>query len=110
TNFNTASINSFSIPSTNPSAGQEEVSTGYAEGVNTSSIKVSTVSGQGSIKVSTVSGQVSTDSIKMSIPSPNKGQREGKSPMIITSNKGLGAPIKPLFIFLKIFLVRVTAR
>ncbi|GJY14722.1 hypothetical protein Tco_0385144, partial [Tanacetum coccineum] len=58
---------------------QEEVSTGYAEGVNTGSIKVSIVSEQ----VSTVSGQVSTDSIKMSIPSPNKGQREGKSPMII---------------------------
>ncbi|GJV53102.1 hypothetical protein Tco_1448843 [Tanacetum coccineum] len=58
---------------------QEEVSTGYAEGVNTGSIKVSTVSGQ----VSTVSGQVSTDSIKKSIPSPDKGQREGKAPMII---------------------------
>ncbi|GKA70674.1 hypothetical protein Tco_0776813 [Tanacetum coccineum] len=58
---------------------QEEVSTGYAEGVNTGSIKVSIVSG----KVSTVSGQVSTDSIKKSIPSPDKGQREGKAPMII---------------------------
>ncbi|GJY71562.1 hypothetical protein Tco_0475265 [Tanacetum coccineum] len=58
---------------------QEEVSTGYAEGANTGSIKVSTVSG----KVSTVSGQVSTDSIKKSIPSPDKGQREGKAPMII---------------------------
>ncbi|GJY05731.1 hypothetical protein Tco_0371671 [Tanacetum coccineum] len=58
---------------------QEEVSTGYAEGVNTGSIKVSTVSEQ----VSTVSGQVSTDSIKKSIPSPDKGQREGKAPMII---------------------------
>ncbi|GJZ66879.1 hypothetical protein Tco_0630119 [Tanacetum coccineum] len=58
---------------------QEEVSTGYAEVVNTGSIKVSTVSGQ----VSTVSGQVSTDSIKKSIPSPDKGQREGKAPMII---------------------------
>ncbi|GJW66229.1 hypothetical protein Tco_0120653 [Tanacetum coccineum] len=57
----------------------EEVSTGYAEGVNTGSIKVSNVSG----KVSTVSGQVSTDSIKKSIPSPDKGQREGKAPMII---------------------------
>ncbi|GKF13030.1 pentatricopeptide repeat-containing protein, partial [Tanacetum coccineum] len=54
---------------------QEEVSTGYAEGVNTGNIKVSTVSGH----VSTVSGQVSTDSIKKSIPSPNKGQREGKA-------------------------------
>ncbi|GJU61282.1 hypothetical protein Tco_1243117 [Tanacetum coccineum] len=58
---------------------QEEVSIGYAEGVNTSSIKVSTASG----KVSTVSGQVSTDSIKKSIPSPDKGQREGKAHMII---------------------------
>ncbi|GJZ34035.1 hypothetical protein Tco_0579471 [Tanacetum coccineum] len=41
--------------------------------------EVSTVSR----KVSTVSGQVSTDSIKKSIPSPDKGQREGKTPMII---------------------------
>ncbi|GJY00337.1 putative ribonuclease H-like domain-containing protein [Tanacetum coccineum] len=51
---------------------QEEVNTGaeevnIAEGVNT-----------GSIKFSTVSGQVSTDSITKSIPSPDKGQREGK--------------------------------
>ncbi|GJX13042.1 ribonuclease H-like domain-containing protein [Tanacetum coccineum] len=56
---------------------QEEVNTGAeevntAEGVNT-----------GSTKVSTVSGQVSTDSITKSIPSPDKGQREGKAPMII---------------------------
>ncbi|GJS95191.1 retrovirus-related pol polyprotein from transposon TNT 1-94 [Tanacetum coccineum] len=51
---------------------QEEVSTGYAEGINT-----------GSIKVSTVSGQISTDSTKKSSPSPDKGQREGKAPMII---------------------------
>ncbi|GJW12734.1 putative reverse transcriptase domain-containing protein [Tanacetum coccineum] len=43
------------------------------------SIKVSTVSG----KVSTVSGQVSTDSIKKFFPSLDKGQREGKVPMII---------------------------
>ncbi|GKB93560.1 hypothetical protein Tco_0979697 [Tanacetum coccineum] len=50
---------------------QEEVNTA-AEGVNT-----------GSTKVSTVSGQVSTDSINKSIPSPDKGQREGKAPMII---------------------------
>ncbi|GJT05781.1 hypothetical protein Tco_0840243 [Tanacetum coccineum] len=49
---------------------QEGVNT--AEGVNT-----------GSIKVSTVSEQVSTDSIKKSIPSPDKGQREGKAHMII---------------------------
>ncbi|GJR90944.1 hypothetical protein Tco_0214955 [Tanacetum coccineum] len=51
---------------------QEKVSTRYAEGVNS-----------GIIKVSTVSGQVSTDSIKKSIPSPDKGQTEGKAPMII---------------------------
>ncbi|GJZ92350.1 hypothetical protein Tco_0664415, partial [Tanacetum coccineum] len=51
---------------------QEEVSTGYAQGANT-----------GSIKVSTVNGKVSTDSIKKSIPSPDKGQREGNAPMII---------------------------
>ncbi|GKA55251.1 hypothetical protein Tco_0754200 [Tanacetum coccineum] len=56
---------------------QEEVNTG-AEGVNTAEA-VNT----GSIKVSTVSGQVSTDSINKSIPSPDKGQREGKAPMII---------------------------
>ncbi|GJY35130.1 hypothetical protein Tco_0420508, partial [Tanacetum coccineum] len=37
----------------------------------------------GSIKVSTVSRQVSTDSINKSILSPDKGQREGKAPMII---------------------------
>ncbi|GJY99426.1 hypothetical protein Tco_0516856 [Tanacetum coccineum] len=30
-----------------------------------------------------ISGQVSTDSTKKSIPSPEKGQREGKAPMII---------------------------
>ncbi|GKF40731.1 hypothetical protein Tco_0124073, partial [Tanacetum coccineum] len=56
---------------------QEEVSTG-AEGVNTAK-GVNT----GSIKVSTISGQVSTDNINKSIPLPNKGQREGKAPMII---------------------------
>ncbi|GKF66665.1 hypothetical protein Tco_0193182, partial [Tanacetum coccineum] len=53
---------------------QEEVSTG-AEGVNTAK-GVNT----GSIKVSTVSRQVITDSINKSIPSPDKGQREGKAP------------------------------
>ncbi|GJV43476.1 hypothetical protein Tco_1428012 [Tanacetum coccineum] len=36
-----------------------------------------------SIEVSTVSKQVSTSSTKRSIPSPDKGQREGKAPMII---------------------------
>ncbi|GJW84752.1 hypothetical protein Tco_0157897 [Tanacetum coccineum] len=49
---------------------QEEVNT--AEGVNT-----------GSIKLSTVSEQVSTVSAKRSTPSPDKGQRAGKAPMII---------------------------
>ncbi|GJW08409.1 hypothetical protein Tco_1570832 [Tanacetum coccineum] len=50
-------------------AGAKEVNT--AEGVNT-----------GSIKLSTVSEQVSTGSAKRSIPSPDKGQRAGKAPMI----------------------------
>ncbi|GKF64232.1 hypothetical protein Tco_0187680 [Tanacetum coccineum] len=36
-----------------------------------------------SIKVNTVSGQVSIDITKRSIPSLDKGQREGKPPMII---------------------------
>ncbi|GJR88618.1 hypothetical protein Tco_0212629 [Tanacetum coccineum] len=56
---------------------QEEVDTG-AKGVNTAE-GVNT----GSIKVSTVSEQVSAGSTKRSIPSPDKGQREGKAPMII---------------------------
>ncbi|GJW76949.1 hypothetical protein Tco_0138631 [Tanacetum coccineum] len=63
---------------------QEEVDTGAeqvntAEGVNTGSIKLSTVSEQ----VSTGSEQVSTVSAKKSTPSPDKGQRAGKAPMII---------------------------
>ncbi|GJV64521.1 hypothetical protein Tco_1475349 [Tanacetum coccineum] len=57
--------------------GAEEVNT--AEGVNTGSIKLSTVSEQ----VSTSSEQVSTVSAKRSTPSPDKGQREGKASMII---------------------------
>ncbi|GKF32069.1 hypothetical protein Tco_0101867 [Tanacetum coccineum] len=55
---------------------QEEVNT--AEGVNTGSIKLSTVSEQ----LSTGSEQVSTVSAKKSTPSPDKGQRAGKAPMI----------------------------
>ncbi|GJT67678.1 hypothetical protein Tco_1019158 [Tanacetum coccineum] len=55
----------------------QEVDTG-AKGVNTAE-GVNT----GSIKVSTVSEQVSTGSTKRSIPSHDKGQREGKAPMII---------------------------
>ncbi|GJZ10512.1 putative ribonuclease H-like domain-containing protein [Tanacetum coccineum] len=56
---------------------QEEVDTGakevnIAEGVNTDSIKISSVS-----------EQVSTGSAKRTIPSPDKGQRAGKAPMII---------------------------
>ncbi|GJW21732.1 hypothetical protein Tco_0032354 [Tanacetum coccineum] len=50
-------------------AGAKQVNT--AEGVNT-----------GSIKLSTISEQVSTGSTKISIPSPEEGQREGKAPMI----------------------------
>ncbi|GKE75986.1 hypothetical protein Tco_1542106, partial [Tanacetum coccineum] len=56
--------------------GAEQVNT--AEGVNTGSIRLSTVSEQ----LSTGSEQVSTVSAKKSIPSPDKGQREGKAPMI----------------------------
>ncbi|GJZ23808.1 hypothetical protein Tco_0561267, partial [Tanacetum coccineum] len=57
--------------------GAKEVNT--AKGVNTGSIKLSTVSEQ----VSTGSEQVSTVSAKRSTPSPDKGQRAGKAPMII---------------------------
>ncbi|GJU00401.1 putative ribonuclease H-like domain-containing protein [Tanacetum coccineum] len=62
---------------------QEEVDTGAeqvntAEGVNTGSIKLST----GSEQISTGNEQVSTVSTKKSTPSPDKGQREGKAPMI----------------------------
>ncbi|GJV48669.1 hypothetical protein Tco_1438881 [Tanacetum coccineum] len=62
---------------------QEEVDTGAeqvntAQGVNTGSIKLSTVSEQ----LSTGSEQVSTVSAKKSTSSFDKGQREGKAPMI----------------------------
>ncbi|GJT64175.1 hypothetical protein Tco_1015655 [Tanacetum coccineum] len=57
--------------------GAEEVNT--AEGVNTGSIKLSTVSEQ----LSTASEQVSIVSAKKSTPSPDKGQRAGKAPMIM---------------------------
>ncbi|GJU89356.1 putative ribonuclease H-like domain-containing protein [Tanacetum coccineum] len=56
---------------------QEEVSTGYAQNVNTGNEGVNT----GSITVSTGSGQVSNDSIKVSIPSPVRSRREGKAHM-----------------------------
>ncbi|GJX78754.1 hypothetical protein Tco_0326903 [Tanacetum coccineum] len=63
---------------------QEEVDTGAeqvntVEGVNTGSIKLSTISEQ----LSTGSEHVSTVSAKKSTPSPDKGQRAGKAPMII---------------------------
>ncbi|GKA53384.1 hypothetical protein Tco_0746699 [Tanacetum coccineum] len=58
-------------------ASAEQVST--AEGVNTGSIKLSTVSEQ----VSTGNEQVSTVGTKESTSSQDKGQREGKAPMII---------------------------
>ncbi|GKA15904.1 hypothetical protein Tco_0695651 [Tanacetum coccineum] len=69
---------------------QEEVDTGAkevntAEGVNT-----------GSIKLSTVSEQVSTGSAKRSIPSPDKGQRAGKAPMIIEETPKKCEPIAPI--------------
>ncbi|GKC62650.1 putative ribonuclease H-like domain-containing protein [Tanacetum coccineum] len=65
-------------------AGAEQVNTASAEqvntakGVNTGSIKLSTVSEQ----LSTGSEQVSTVGAKKSTSSPDKGQREGKAPMI----------------------------
>ncbi|GKE94318.1 hypothetical protein Tco_1579173, partial [Tanacetum coccineum] len=65
-------------------AGAEQVNTASAEqvntakGVNTGSIKLSTVSEQ----LSTGSEQVSTVGAKKSNSSPDKGQREGKAPMI----------------------------
>ncbi|GKF42428.1 hypothetical protein Tco_0125770 [Tanacetum coccineum] len=71
-------------------AGAEQVNT--AKGDNTGSIKLSTVSEQlstGNEQVSTVSEQlstgneqVSTVSAKKSTSSQDKGQREGKAPMI----------------------------
>ncbi|GKB55233.1 hypothetical protein Tco_0905986 [Tanacetum coccineum] len=62
---------------------QEEVETGAeqvntAKGVNTSSIKLSTVSEQ----LSTGNEQVSTVGVQKSTSSHDKGQREGKAPMI----------------------------
>ncbi|GKF60404.1 hypothetical protein Tco_0177190, partial [Tanacetum coccineum] len=62
---------------------QEEVDTGAkqvntAEGVNTGSIKLSTVSEQ----LSTGNEKVSTVGTKESTSSQDKGQREGKAPML----------------------------
>ncbi|GJW93778.1 hypothetical protein Tco_0173450 [Tanacetum coccineum] len=57
-------------------ASAEQVST--AEGVNTGSVKFST----GDIKLSTGDEQVSIVGAKMSTSDQDKGQREGKAPMI----------------------------
>ncbi|GJR59609.1 hypothetical protein Tco_1501771 [Tanacetum coccineum] len=66
-------------------AGAEQVNTASAEQVNTASAEqVSTAEGvnTGSIKLSTVSEQVSTVGTKESTSSQDKGQREGKAPML----------------------------
>ncbi|GJR02554.1 putative ribonuclease H-like domain-containing protein [Tanacetum coccineum] len=57
----------------------------FQEEVDTSAKEVNTAEGvnTGSIKLSTVSEQVSIGSAKKSIPSPDKGQRARKAPMII---------------------------
>ncbi|GKC81780.1 hypothetical protein Tco_1137497 [Tanacetum coccineum] len=62
------------------SKSQDDPLVSFVQGLVTPSKTTVNASG---IKVSTVSGQVSTDSINKSIPSPDKGQREGKAPMII---------------------------
>ncbi|GJZ35972.1 hypothetical protein Tco_0581789, partial [Tanacetum coccineum] len=52
--------------------------------VNTGSIKVSTSIEEinaGSLDVNTGSDPVTTDSIRVSVPSPDRGKREGKAPM-----------------------------
>ncbi|GJT00111.1 hypothetical protein Tco_0821280 [Tanacetum coccineum] len=62
----------------------EEVKSAFEE-VNTGSIKVSTGFEEinaGSLDVNTGSDPVTTDSIRVSVPSPDRGRREGKAPMI----------------------------
>ncbi|GJS98456.1 putative ribonuclease H-like domain-containing protein [Tanacetum coccineum] len=78
-----ASLKSRSIDKVD--AGAEQVNTASAEQVNTASAEqVSTAEGvnTGSIKLSTVSEQVSTVGTKESTSSQDKGQREGKAPML----------------------------
>ncbi|GJW64922.1 hypothetical protein Tco_0116806 [Tanacetum coccineum] len=61
----------------------EEVKSAFEE-VNTGSIKVSTGIEEinaGSLDVNTGSDPVTTDSIRVSVPSPDRGRREGKAPM-----------------------------
>ncbi|GKG00619.1 hypothetical protein Tco_0302309, partial [Tanacetum coccineum] len=55
------------------------------EEVNTGGIKVSAGIEEinaGSLDVKTGSDPVTTDSIRVSVPSPDRGRREGKAPMI----------------------------
>ncbi|GKB38756.1 hypothetical protein Tco_0883698 [Tanacetum coccineum] len=59
-------------------AGAEQVNTASAEQVSTGDIKLST----DDIKLSAGDEQVSTVGAKKSTSSPDKGQREGKAPMI----------------------------
>ncbi|GKD86168.1 hypothetical protein Tco_1357322, partial [Tanacetum coccineum] len=59
-------------------AGAEQVNTASAEQVNTGSIKLNT----GDEQLSTGNEQVSTVGAEKSTSSPDKGQREGKAPMI----------------------------
>ncbi|GJS71110.1 hypothetical protein Tco_0703951, partial [Tanacetum coccineum] len=61
----------------------EEVKSAFEE-VNTGGIKVSTGIEEinaGSLDVNTGSDPVTTDSIRVSVPSPDRGRREGKAPM-----------------------------
>ncbi|GJV52905.1 hypothetical protein Tco_1448646 [Tanacetum coccineum] len=61
----------------------EEVKSVFEE-VNTGGIKVSTGIEEinaGSLDVNTGSDPVTTDSIRVSVPSPDRGRREGKAPM-----------------------------
>ncbi|GKC76119.1 hypothetical protein Tco_1126893 [Tanacetum coccineum] len=61
----------------------EEVKSAFEE-VNTSGIKVSASIKEinaGSLDVNTGSDPVTIDSIRASVPSPNRGRREGKAPM-----------------------------
>ncbi|GJV27497.1 hypothetical protein Tco_1383945, partial [Tanacetum coccineum] len=62
----------------------EEVKSAFEE-VNTGGIKVSAGIEEinaGSLDVNTGSDPVATDSIRVSVPSPGRGRREGKAPMI----------------------------
>ncbi|GJW68484.1 putative ribonuclease H-like domain-containing protein [Tanacetum coccineum] len=82
--LSTALVNTASAEQVN-TASAEHVNTASVEHVNTASAEqVSTAEGvnTGSIKLSTVSEQVSTVGTKESTSSQDKGQREGKAPML----------------------------